>query len=559
MQAYVKKVKIVPELDLSLFEQQLGSIPKEFGKFMDDLRKPFDDLQKDFTINVEKNEDINKTETNKVVNKVETIEEPLTVKPEPITKRKNQVIMEEKVRDKVESQNSSKIDSEAIIKEINKGLEKESYLSQKGASNSEIIINDFFKGLQKELQFTPEAKGKTIKLERIDELDKLIKYLEESGNKIEYAISGLKEDLTEVEGYEYYQQNQQDVAQLEANKKEIARLKLSGKDDAATLNKIEELKEANEKLDERIRSFDVIKDDFKEMIAILSSIEELDAKYNDLWKDKEEAEEEKEDLKSGLESGDGGGSGDDVDWEAVGEKVGSMISSAITGILTSYIDMWGDILKGALEEFDRMSQYSLDTSLRVNSEAREQALMYGLSDAQNYALTRTKEEMGISSEEDMLMMTPAQQERFAERIGYYSDQYTQISNEGLFAKYEEYQAAVQEFQNEFQMEVIEFFAQNKDTIITVMNFIMDVMSALLDAVTWIVDALGGDDVRTEKENSAIVSDTINSYSVANNNSTNVKIDNSFTNIPVKDQQQYVKAGQKVNEQLINALDGRLGG
>lgn len=559
MQAYVKKVKIVPELDLSLFEQQLGSIPKEFGKFMDDLRKPFDDLQKDFTINVEKNEDINKTETNKVVNKVETIEEPLTVKPESVSKRKTQIIQEEKVKDKAEGQNGSKIDSEAIIKEINKGLEKESYLSQNGASNKEIIINDFFKGLQRELQFTPEAKGKTIKLERIDELDKLIKYLEESGNKIESAISGLKEDLTSVNGYEYYQQNQQDVAQLEANQKEIARLKLSGKDDAATLNKIEELKEANEKLDERIRSFDIIKGDFKEMIAILSSIEELDAKYNDLWKDKEEAEEEKEDLESGLESGDGGGPGDEVDWEAVGEKVGQMISSAITKILTSYIDMWGDILKGALEEFDRMSQYSLDTSLRVNSEAREQALMYGLSDAQNYALTRTKEEMGISSEEDMLMMTPAQQERFAERIGYYSDQYTQISNEGLFSKYEEYQAAVQEFQNEFQMEVIEFFAQNKDTIITVMNFIMDVMSALLDAVTWIVDALGGDDVRTEKENSAIVSDTINSYSVANNNSTNVKIDNSFTNIPVKDQQQYVKAGQKVNEQLINALDGRLGG
>ena len=559
MQAYVKKVKIVPELDLSLFEQQMGSIPKEFGKFTDDLRKPFDDLQKDFTISIEKNEDINKTETNKVVNKVENIEEPLTVKPENVSKRKTQIVQEEKVRDKAEGQNSSKIDSEAIIKEINKGLEKESYLGQNGASNTEIIINDFFKGLQKELQFTPESKGKTIKLERIDELDKLIKYLEESGNKIESVISGLKEELTKTEGYDLYQQNQQDVAQLEANQKEIARLKLSGKNDAATLNRIEELKESNERLEERIRSFDVIKDDFKEMNDILSSIEDLDSEYIDLLKDKEEAEEEKEDLESGLESGNGGGPEDEVNWEEIGEKVGQMISSAITGILSKYVDMWKDILKGALEEFDRMSQYSLDTSLRVNSEAREQALMYGLSDSQNYALTRTKEEMGISSEEDMLMMTPAQQERFAERIGYYSDQYTQISNEGLFSKYEEYQAAVQEFQNEFQMEVIEFFAQNKDTIITVMNFIMDVMSALLDAVTWIVDALGGEDVRTEKENSAIVSDTINSYSVANNNSTNVKIDNSFTNIPVKDQQQYIKAGQKVNEQLINALDGRLGG
>ena len=530
MQTYVKKVRILPELDLSFFERQLGSIPKEFGKLMDDLRKPFDDLQKDFSINIEKNEDVNRTETNKVINKIE-------------------------------SQNDPVIDSKAIIKEINRDLEKESYLNQKGASNAKIAIHDFFKGLQKELQFTPEARNKTIKLERIEELDKLIQYLEESGNKVETAISELKQDLTKVEGYDLYQKNQQDVASLEANRKEIASLKLSGKSDDKTLDRIEELKDTNLKLEERIRSFDVIKEDFKEMIAILSSIEELDAKYNDLWKDKEEAREEKEDLEFNFQSGDngGGGGGFKIDWKSIGRTIGSAISSAITGVLSMYIDMWKDIVKGALDEFDRMSQYSLDTSLRVNTEAREQALMYGLSDAQNYALTKTWEEMNIKSEEDMLYLRPEQQERFAERIGYYSDQYTQISNKGLFEKYEEYQAAVQEFQNEFQMEVIEFFAENKDTIVKVMEFMMDVMSALLDAVTWIVDTLGGDKVRSEKENSAIVSDTINSYSVANNTSTNVKIDNSFTNIPVKDQQQYVKAGQKVNEQLINALDGRLGG
>lgn len=530
MQAYIKKVKIVPELDLSLFEQQLGSIPKEFGKFMDDLRKPFDDLQKDFTFNIDKNENLNKN--------IKTVEEV------------DKVIKEEIIPDK--------LNPKSVIKEIDKALEEKTFLNQ--GKDSKMLMYDFLKGLQSELQFIPLEQERTIKLEKINELDNLIKYLQEGENKIQESISTLKEDLKNTEGYDYYQQNLKDVAQLEANRKEIARLKISGKDDAATLNKIEELKEANEKLDERIRSFEVIKDDFKELITILSSIEELDAKYNELWKEREESKEEKEDLEKEVQKDSNNNWFSKIDWGSIGKVIGSKIYNSISSLLSKYVKMWGEILTEALDEFDRMSQYSLDTSLRVNTEAREQALMYGLSDAQNYALTRVKEEMGISSEEDMLMMTPAQQERFAERIGYYTDQYSQISNEDLFSKYEEYQKEVQDFQNEFEMEVIEFFAENKDTIITVMEFLMNVLESIMKAVTWIVDAMGGDKERSKKENASVVSDTINSYAIANtNNSTNVKIDNSFTNIPIKDQQQYVNAGKRVNEQLINALDGRLGG
>lgn len=248
---------------------------------------------------------------------------------------------------------------------------------------------------------------------------------------------------------------------------------------------------------------------------------------------------------------------ENINWSEMGKKLGNSIQNKIAAVAQKYLDMWKEIITNMIDEFDRISQYSLDTSLRVNSEAREQALTYGLSNAQNYALTRTWEDMGIKDELDMLMMTPAQQEKFAEKMGMYSAQYQEMANEDMFKKYEEYLMARQEFQNEFEMQLIEFFVDNKDLIIGVMNFLMDALSAIMKAVSWIVDILGGDKEVTEKEKAAMVSDAINSYSISNSNSTNVKIDNSFTGVDLKDKEMYVRAGQQNAEQIINALDGRL--
>lgn len=88
---------------------------------------------------------------------------------------------------------------------------------------------------------------------------------------------------------------------------------------------------------------------------------------------------------------------------------------------------------------------------------------------------------------------------------------------------------------------------------------MKVLSTMLSAITWIASKLGKDKKVTEEDRASMLSDLVNSYSISNSKTANVKIDNSFTNIPLNQQSSYVKAGERVNEQLIESLDGTLGG
>ena len=104
---------------------------------------------------------------------------------------------------------------------------------------------------------------------------------------------------------------------------------------------------------------------------------------------------------------------------------------------------------------------------------------------------------------------------FAKKIGYYSTEYQKIEDKGLFKKYEEYQMQRQDFENKKQMVIIEFFAENKDTIINFMEVSMKVLSTMLSAITWIASKLGKDKKVTEEDRASMLSDLVNSYSISN--------------------------------------------
>lgn len=493
MQSYVKELKIVPQLDLTKFKNKWDNFAKEIGKFGDASRKPFDALQKDFSITV-------KTKENKTVKELNK-------------------------------------DVKLLTKRIDKNIKEENYLYKKTS------VNDFFKGIQQELFCSSKAKDRLMKEENIQELSDYMDYLQKTSNTLQTSINELKERLTKTKGYDFYQTKEK----YKQNKAELSDLKLYGIGSKDELKRIEELEKLNAELKKTIDSNEE-NYDFTEIKSLLSIIEELTNKQNELMKDYSETEIEKklaeEDLKTNKS----------VNWAQQGKEVGERISDKMMNVLTSFLKGFKNVLSDALSEFDEMSQYSLETSLRVNSSVREQALQYGLSSSENYAFSKAKNVMGITSEEDLYMMTPAQQERFANLIGKYTNQYQKISDKNLFAKYEEYQAAVQDFQDEFQMEVIEFFAENKDTIISVMNFLMECLSAILDAVSWISKRLGFDEEMSAEQNSAMISDIVDSYSISNSKSTNVRIDNNFSNISPTEQAQYIKAGKSVNRQIIAALE-----
>lgn len=233
------------------------------------------------------------------------------------------------------------------------------------------------------------------------------------------------------------------------------------------------------------------------------------------------------------------------------DKLGDMLES-IGDALT---DFFKDTFKAAKERIFDMASYDLENSLFANSSAREQALKYGIMDpAQNYALTQAMSELNMNSEEDLMFMGPARQEKFAERMGYWSGKYTELANKDFFNTIQTFQLEWSEFKYGMEIGMIEFFVQNKDTIKQVMEAGIQFMEGTLLLLASILDFLQIE--RFESQRNAASMEIVRNYT-GGTNMTNVNINNTLnpSSQVLTDKQMLSQAGQLSYTQLIEALKG----
>lgn len=233
------------------------------------------------------------------------------------------------------------------------------------------------------------------------------------------------------------------------------------------------------------------------------------------------------------------------------DKLGDMLES-VGDILT---DFFKDTFKAAKERILDMASYDLENSLFDNSAAREQALKYGIMDpAQNYALSQVMDEFKINSEEGLMFMSPPRQEKFAERMGYWSSKYTELANKDFFRTVQEFQLEWSEFKYDMELGMIEFFMQNKDTIKQVMEAGMQFMEGTLTLLGSILDFLQIS--RSDSQRNAASMEIIRNYT-GGTTMTNVNISNTLnpSSQVLTDKQMLSQAGQLSYAQLIEALKG----
>lgn len=233
------------------------------------------------------------------------------------------------------------------------------------------------------------------------------------------------------------------------------------------------------------------------------------------------------------------------------DKLGDMLES-IGDALT---DFFKDTFKAAKERLFDMASYDLENSLFTNSSAREQALKYGIMDpSQNYAFTQSMSELGMQSEEDLMFMNQAQQEKFAERMGYWSGKYTELANKDFFKTVQNFQLEWSEFKYSMELGMIEFFMQNKDTIKQVMEAGIKFMESTLILLGSILDFLQIS--RSDSQRNAASMEIIRNYT-GGTNMTNVNISNTLnpSSQVLTDKQMLFQAGQLSYAQLIEALKG----
>ena len=237
------------------------------------------------------------------------------------------------------------------------------------------------------------------------------------------------------------------------------------------------------------------------------------------------------------------------------KSVTKSIKDSLTNILSTMEDFFSDMFLEAKERILDMASFDLSSSYFTNQSAREQALKYGIMDpSQNYALTQTMGELGMQSEEDLMFMNETQREKFAERIGYWSGKYTELADKDFFNIVQTFQLEWNEFKSDFQLSIIEFFIENKNTIKTVLTGLITFMQVTITTLGSILDFLQIS--QTSSQRTAYTNELIRQYST-DQSSTTVNINNTLNPASqvLTDKAMLAQAGQLSYAQLIEALKG----
>lgn len=210
---------------------------------------------------------------------------------------------------------------------------------------------------------------------------------------------------------------------------------------------------------------------------------------------------------------------------------------ALTGISVKVNDIFKNIL-GDMSNFIKAASTSdFGTSLITSSSSRSQQLRYGLTGAQNFALSQTMSMLGISGEEDLMYMNTGQRALFTSYMEKYINWYNEVSSSGVLQDIQLMQLDFKMFRQELAMDLLNWISQNKDTI-------MDAVKATISAAKWIAEILlniikffgnigtglfgGSSSVSIDSANATMTSDRLLSGYSSTNNSKSVSISMSNT-------------------------------
>ena len=210
---------------------------------------------------------------------------------------------------------------------------------------------------------------------------------------------------------------------------------------------------------------------------------------------------------------------------------------ALTGISVKVSDVFKNIL-GDMSNFIKTASTSdFGTSLIASSSSRSQQLRYGLTGAQNFALSQTMSMLGISGEEDLMYMNTGQRSLFTSYMEKYINWYNEVSSSGVLQDIQLMQLDFKMFRQELAMDLLNWISQNKDTI-------MDAVKATISAAKWIAEILlniikffgnigtglfgGSSSVSIDSANATMTSDRLLSGYSSTNNSKSVSISMSNT-------------------------------
>lgn len=214
-----------------------------------------------------------------------------------------------------------------------------------------------------------------------------------------------------------------------------------------------------------------------------------------------------------------------------------------------------EILFDALDEFNNI----VDSSYLTNATTRQNLFTYGLNASQSYGFEKAKSMLGVD-DESMIYMNDFQRNKFIEIMQKYTDKYNELYDKGFFDKYLETQIALDEFQLDFKLEFLNFFVENKDTIMFVLDGLLDFMvfvtntlSIIAKPANWLSEGLAtlfGESTTQNVER--YQNNTSNSYRT---NNVNMNYYNTFNGETASQRDSYLNMLNASAQEAILAMGG----
>jgi len=205
------------------------------------------------------------------------------------------------------------------------------------------------------------------------------------------------------------------------------------------------------------------------------------------------------------------------------KKVGNVANEVFKTMGFDLKSTFKDIVATIAKELKEtgMASFATGSTLFTNAEARTQQMKYGLSNTSNYALTRTMEMLNMKSDEDLVYMNETQKEAFNSLLDRYKGWYEQLESTGALIKLQQAQLDFKMFKEEMSMKLLNWFADHKETIFTILEFTMNVLEFIANAVEGLLNLFGK--TNSSSRNSLGTSDT---YLSNTNSNININVNNT---------------------------------
>ena len=222
-------------------------------------------------------------------------------------------------------------------------------------------------------------------------------------------------------------------------------------------------------------------------------------------------------------------------------------------LLTKTIKKVGEEIKDTLiKSYEKLNEL-LDYSRMTNKTTRENLFTYGMSASESYGLERAMTFVGIDDLEDVIWLQADQQKAFQEKLLQETQRYQKLYDSGYFEKMQQYQWDMQNFRDEVEYDFMNFFVNNKETIMQALQLVAGAAKTGVQLLGVLVQGLVGRQTLSDEDRAARTKEMFYAGTGLKGSNVNVNIDNTFNNVAHSDQTWLANAGEMTYEQLIRAL------